>query len=671
MSMLNVLSEIVFTIGLTLGVGSSTFALIFYIQSLKDGTIEPIERRFLKTVFIVLRIGMILIGAGIVLIFLTSGVLLVPELVLLSIITLNALLMAYHRMPMQFGPVIAGGSWYSLFLYAKTPLGEIPNVYLLPIYGFVLLCVYSVFRFCIHRFTPGVRTFRGEVAADTETCTKYSTDASSFKVTPQAIYYPKNTQDIVSLISLCKKEHTTNPHASLTIRAGGTCMSGGPLNTGWIIDMTKHMNTVSIDPKNRTATVEMGAYFRDIEDAAKKHNLLFPAYTSSHRLCGIGGMLGNNASGEKSLRCGATSDNVLELEIVLADGSVERVVPKPLDRIETDREKKLVELHKKYGDKLKIARGNVKKSASGYRIEKIVEDTTFNAIPLFVGAQGTLGIITRAVLRLVPIPQHTELLLIPLSSLKEISGVIAIINNHNPEGLETFDQNTFSKAEEHLAQYAKIAKPYIAPKSHLVILAQFSEATQEATLERARACLDELATAGVHAEHVTNPEHAAALWEIRRHSFLLMRDYNPDGFRAVPCIEDVIVPLSALSPFITGLRTILKKHGVMYGYHGHIGDGSLRIIPVFDFTKATVHEDITNLMRDVFTLIKKLKGNISADHSDGIIRSPFLREFYGDELYESFEQVKQLFDPENIMNPNKKVGGTLELLAASLDRKKE
>ncbi len=668
--MFNIAIDILYTVGLTLGVGSSTFALIFYIRALEDGVVDVSEKRFMQTVYFVLRIGMI----GIFVSLLGNAFLRVDALpspyiawILLWVITLNAVLMSYRIMPMRFGPVIAGGSWYSLFLVSKTPVGEFSYLSMLIGYLFFLGFFYIVFQYVKNKFTVVKGSYGGDVMSDSVTLEQYSTDASSFKIQPQAVYYPKNVSDILALVSMCREKKKKEVTASLTLRAGGTCMSGGPLNTGWIVDMTKYMSHISIDRKQMTATVEMGAYFRDIEDKALKYKLMFAAYPSSHRMCGIGGMLGNNASGEKSLRCGATSDNVLELEVVLADGTVRRVAPKDINSIVDDKEKELLSLYTTYGARMHEASGDVKKSASGYRLEKLVEGNTFNAVPLFVGAQGTLGIITKAVLRLTPIPEHTELVIVSGQSLKDISSIIKTIFAYNPEGLETFDRNTFAKAEEHLTLHTQKVLPYIDRKAHLFILAQFSETTKEATAEHAQKCLAELTKQGYFAQHVTDPTDVVSAWEIRRNSFLLMRDHNPPNQRAVPCIEDVIVPLPVLGEFITELRSILKKRTVSYGYHGHIGDGSLRVIPIFDFASRAVSEEITALMKDVFALVKRLKGNISADHSDGIIRSPFLREFYGDELYGVFERIKKLYDPENIMNPNKKVGGSIGFLNRCLD----
>jgi FAD/FMN-containing dehydrogenase len=511
--------------------------------------------------------------------------------------------------------------------------------------------------------------FRGKMEVDTdpEVLEQYATDQSAFRIVPEAVYYPRDVKDVVSLVERANHDHDEGFEVSLTVRAGGTCMSGGPLNDGWIVDMTKHMNTVEIDPENKTATVEMGAYFRDVEDAAAEHGLMFAPYPSSRRICGIGGMIGNNASGEKSLRFGATSDNVLELEMVLADGTVRTYTEKALKEATEDDEKALVKLHKKHGATLSEAMGQVPKAASGYRLDKVVKDKTFNAIPLFVGSQGTLGIATKATLKLVPIPKYTELLVISAESLPQISDIVQTVFEHNPEGLETFDINTYAVAQKHLKKPAEIIRPYLSEQGHLFILAQFSEKSKKATHAQAVACRDALAAKGYPVHHITEKKIANAAWEVRRNSFTLMRDHNKKGHHAVPCIEDVIVPIPALGTFLQGLQDILTRRKITYGFHGHIGDGSFRIIPVFDFSSKTLTEDIAGLMKEVFALIKSLNGNMSADHSDGIIRSPFLEEFFGKKLYGVFEDVKKLYDPKGILNPHKKVGVTMEYLDACFE----
>jgi FAD/FMN-containing dehydrogenase len=514
--------------------------------------------------------------------------------------------------------------------------------------------------------------FKGEIEKDPAVLQAHATDASVFKVVPLAVMYPKNVSEVIEAVKMVAEEKKSNPEISLSVRAGGTCMSGGSLNTGYILNMTKYMNKVEIDPEHFTATVEMGAYFRDIESEAAKHGLMFAPYTSSHLICGIGGMIGNNASGEKSIRYGATIDNVLSLEVVLADGSVIHPGPEhTTDLIDDQKEGQstaLYNIYREYGAMLERAIGEVPKAASGYRLERVVKDDVFNMTPIFIGAQGTLGIVTKATLKLVPLPPFTRLLLISVDSLHDMPFILERVMKHNPEGVETFDINTYNRAKLHMQVDTDLIDHAVHSSTSALILAQFAEGSQEESDLQARNCMQELDVHKISYEFVDNAEVAAAAWRIRRVGYSVMRDYNEAGFRAVPCIEDIIVPISRFDVFIEELIKIMKQHDINYGYHGHIGDGALRIIPVFNFNDPEVARKIISFTRDVFVLVKKVKGNMSADHSDGIIRSPFLREFYGEEIYNAFEQIKQLFDPEGLFNPRKKVGAGEDMIHQWLDR---
>jgi FAD/FMN-containing dehydrogenase len=499
-----------------------------------------------------------------------------------------------------------------------------------------------------------------ESSDDASVLQRYATDVSWFTQTPKKVFYPKNTAEVATIVKAAQARKSAWDHVSVTVRAGGTCMSGGSLTDDTVIDMTKHMTHYSVDPITKTATAEMGVYFRDIEDEAKKHGLMFAGYPSSHRICGIAGMIGNNASGEKSLRGGATGDNIQSLEVVYADGTVHTVEPKSLDTIAEKEEHALFSIFKEYGESLRGMHAGIKKAAAGYRLDKVVRGNTFNAIPLFAGSQGTLGIITKATLSLVSTPVHTKLIVVSATALEKLNGAVQIALHHNAESLETFDKHTFEKACEHLREHADKLLPFVDSTAELFVLMQFSEETLEDTEAVTEACLKELLAASYHARLITDKDTEASAWQVRRNSFLLMRDHNEEGFRAFPCIEDVIVPPEKIGEFVDGLLPILGKWATHYGFHGHIGDGSLRIVPVFDFRKEPPLHQIFGLMDDTFALVKCLGGSISADHSDGIIRTPFLESFYGKDIAEAFRKVKTVYDPHNILNPGKKVGGTRE-----------
>ncbi len=246
--------------------------------------------------------------------------------------------------------------------------------------------------------------------------------------------------------------------------------------------------------------------------------------------------------------------------------------------------------------------------------------------------------------------------------------ILQTVMKHNPEGVETFDINTYNRAKLHMPADTDLIAHAVHESTGSLILAQFAEATQAETDAQAKKCMDELSSHKISFEYIEDPEIAAAAWRIRRVGYSVMRDYNEAGYKAVPCIEDIIVPIEHFDVFIEELVEVMKRHSIKYGYHGHIGDGALRIIPVFNFNDPEVANKIISFTREVFALVKKVRGNMSADHSDGIIRSPFLQEFYGSEIYEAFVKIKNLYDPEGIFNPHKKVDATEDHIHKWLDR---
>ena len=519
-----------------------------------------------------------------------------------------------------------------------------------------------------------IEDFEGEINEENQTLLEHSVDASAFQVMPAAVLYPKSISDIQSAIKYVEKikKEDQESNISISVRAGGTCMSGGSLNTGLILNLTKYLNKISVDPLEYTALVEMGAMFRDIEREATNLHLMFPPYTSSKDICGIGGMIGNNASGEKSIRLGATIDNVESLEVILHDGTHIKTGPQKisdierggvnLSKIENEIYKKLIDLYKSHGENLKSIVKTVPKVSSGYRLERVVKGEMVDLTPIFIGAQGTLGIVTKAILHLAPLPVYTRLVLISIDSLHELPFILHTVMNHNPEGVETYDINTFSRARKTLSSESVLVEPYFSGSATLIVLAQFSESTAEETDERAKDCINALHTHNIRAVFVDDPVLQASVWKIRRSSYSLMRDYNEGSFHAVPCIEDIIVPIDQFPEFIPRLIAILDKYRLFYGFHGHIGEGAFRVIPIFDLGNPKVTDSIISLSREVFLLVKELKGNMTADHGDGIVRSPFLREFYGEELYQAFKEIKEVFDPYGIFNPCKKIGATDELI---------
>lgn len=516
-----------------------------------------------------------------------------------------------------------------------------------------------------------------EFTDDEAVRTESSRDASIFMQTPQIVIYPRNSGEISTIVRNIKAP------LYLGTRAGGTCMTGAPLTESVLLNLTKHMGYIEVNPEEKTAIVEMGAMYRDIETKTMVHDMYLASYTSSKDMCGIGGMIGNNASGEKSIRHGATIDNVLSLKVVLSDGfeyefgeiaKDEFVVKTKLETLEGDiyrMVQKQLEMHKNTVNSLTVDHP-VTKCASGYRIDKVEKrnpktgEVTYNVASLFVGSQATLGIITEAKIKLTQKENHRKMIFIGIRELSELPTILKIVMDNDPESVETFDINTFERAKtfypEHTNRIENLLKsaPIKGMSYKLFIIAEFAGDDQEITLQQAKTTSQTLLQ--LHDLQVFSVDTDAdyeSIWLIRRTSFGVMRDFKDGTKHAVPCIEDVIVPITHFDIFVPKLIKILEDQHIFYGFHGHIGDGSMRVIPIFDLADTNISEQIDMLCKSVFSLVKELGGNMSADHSDGIIRTPYLREFYGEEIYNIFVDIKNTFDPKNIFNPGKKIGGTV------------
>lgn len=507
---------------------------------------------------------------------------------------------------------------------------------------------------------------------DNEQLTAVSRDSSVFMVRPQAIVFPRTVEELGTLVKNAPGNYVLAP------RAGGTCMSGGSLTSGIVVDLKKYMHQVIIKPETKHAEVDMGAYYRDIEKIAAAHGLMFAPYTSSKDVCGIGGMIGNNASGEKSVRFGATIDNVEKVWVVLRDGNEYEFGTVSDTEFQERQTRDTFEgsVYRELGHILFGAQAGldplqraVSKCSTGYRLERVhdIKNGTYNLAALFIGAQGTLGIVTRAVLKLVSLPQHKMLLAVPVPDLTKLPTVLMTVMAHHPEGCETFDKNTYEYAQPFLPNETQAIKQVMG-SAHLMILAQFSEDTHDNTKKVAYECLEELARKKITAHVVEDDVHADDYWKIRRSSFRVLRDGVKGTMHAVPCIEDIIVPIEKFDELVPSLMHILDERNISYGFHGHIGDGALRIIPLFDMADAKTPGRIIELCEVTFELVGHLGGHMSADHSDGIIRTPFVPDFYGPRTYRLFVAIKNLFDPENIFNPKKKVGGTRQDIEQTIIR---
>lgn len=527
---------------------------------------------------------------------------------------------------------------------------------------------------------------KGDVSIDQKILGAHSKDASIFQIQPKLVVFPKDTDDICALVDFVNDSKKNNKLLSLTARAGGTDMSGGPLSDSIIVSFTQYMNKIEGIDKDE-AVVEPGVYYRDFErQTLAKNGMILPPYPASREICTVGGMIANNAGGELTLRYGKMDQYVKELDVVLSDGSLSTF--KPLNKSELELVKKEEtlkgEIYRKVDallaankDIIAQAKPNVSKNSAGYPLWNVVDEKkgTFDLTKLFVGSQGTLGLITKAHLSLVKPKPHHAMLVIFLSDLAPLPKIVRRVRMFNPESFESYDDHTFRLATRYgydflkqigLWQSIALAFSFLpevwmtvsggVPK--LVLLAEFAEDTDEEAHAKARKAQESLADLSLSTQIAVGMMEKK-YWKIRRESFSLLRKHV-HGLHAAPFIDDIVVHPDDYPKFLPELSTLLGQYDIMHTIAGHIGDANLHIIPLVNLSRPEHREIIMKLTPQVYELVAKYHGSITGEHNDGIIRTPFLGMMYNQKILELFAEVKKIFDPNNIFNPGKKVGGTLD-----------
>lgn len=526
------------------------------------------------------------------------------------------------------------------------------------------------------------------IADDAPTLHAFSRDASIFQVTPQAVAFPKNTDDIRALVRFASHQ---DGKVWLTARGGGSDMSGGAVGESIIVDTTKYLNRI-LEVGKRRATAEPGMMYEAFEQATLAKGLIMPSYPASRSLAAIGGMVSNNAGGEKSLSYGQTKDYVHSVRAVLSDGKEYEFGPLLRDELNVKLEqqdfegeiyRKIYWLIEDHYDLIAKAKPRVSKNSSGYLLWEVWNRTTFNMAKLLTGSQGTLGIISRITFDLIRVRPHRGMLVVFLDDVGKLADVAQALLKHGPEELELFDDKTLSFTLRFLPDFVRVlggknlfslawqflpeVKMILTggfPK--LILLCEFSgDSAKEVNDTLTRAETD-MRSFDVKTRLAKTEKEAEKYWAIRRQSFNVLRNHSTKK-KTVPFIDDLIIRPEFMAEFLPQLQEILKPYKQLtLTIAGHAGDGNFHVIPLMDLSRPDARKVIEEIAEKVYSLVLKYDGSITAEHNDGLIRGPYVKRMYGPEVYELFRQVKQIFDPKGIFNPGKKVDVDWEWAMAHL-----
>jgi FAD/FMN-containing dehydrogenase len=510
----------------------------------------------------------------------------------------------------------------------------------------------------------------GEVMTSPDARRYFSTDGSILSVVPALVAYPRNENDVRKTARFTWQLAERGRVIPITARGAGTDQSGAALGTGIILAFPAHMHRIlELDDKSGVAIVEPGVNYGKLQQTLQTHDRYLPPFPASLEYSTVGGAVANNASGEKSVKYGSTRDYVRALRVVLANGEV----------METGRLTKK-ELGKKLGlstfegeiyravdamcdentELIEKMRLSVTKNSAGYDLMDIKRrDGSLDLTPLFVGSQGTLGIVTEIVLDTEMYNPNTTLLVAYLDDIEKAQSAVLELRGmpEMPSAIEMVDEqllNIVDKLNPNLLKDV-VAKPF--PKIVLLVeLDTPGERNQKKMAKKARKILETHAASVVEE---TDPVKQEQLWKIR-HSSATVVAHGEGGLKALPIIEDGIVPPERFREYIEGVYQLFTRNHLQVAIWGHAGDANLHMQPFMDLSQVGDRQKAFRILDEYYNLVISLGGSTSAEHGDGRLRAPYLEKLYGPEIYALFQKVKQIFDPYGTLNPGVKVNVTME-----------
>ena len=499
----------------------------------------------------------------------------------------------------------------------------------------------------------------GELSHATMRRALYTSDASLFRVVPSVVAYPRDADEVAAALAAC-----TSLGVPLTCRGAGTSIAGNSIGTGVILDFTRHLADITaLDPEARAATVQPGVVQAQLQRAAAPHGLRFGPDPSTHDRCTIGGMIGNDSCGSRSLQYGRTSDNVLALEVLTGGGQRLRLgAPDARGAAGADGDASAADAADAGGLVLAGLReavagglapirtelGRFGRQVSGYALQHLLPERGFDVRRALVGSEGTLVIVTSATVALVRDPPYRTLAVLGFPDMASAADAAPALLPLRPATCEGMDSRLVDVVRA-LPGGNRI--PDLPPGSGWLFVEVTGDSEAEA-LSRAREVLG--AGDAISGMVVTDPGHAAALWRIREQGAGLA-GRSPAGAPAYPGWEDSAVPPAQLGPYLRELEGLLAEYKLSGIPYGHFGDGCLHLRLDFPLDQPEGRAVLRGFLQQAAVLVTRYGGSLSGEHGDGRARGELLPLMYSAPVMELFGRVKDVFDPAGVLNPGVEV----------------
>ncbi|MEK7875823.1 MAG: FAD-binding and (Fe-S)-binding domain-containing protein, partial [Pseudomonadota bacterium] len=498
------------------------------------------------------------------------------------------------------------------------------------------------------------REIEGDVLFDAYSRGRYSTDASIYQIEPVGVVIPKTERDAQIALQIALEEGV-----AVLPRGGGTSQCGQTVGHALVIDHSKHLNQViAFDRDARTVCVQPGMVLDRLNAWLKPHGLWYPVDVSTSAQATLGGMAGNNSCGSRSIHYGNMVHNVRAIDAVLADGSEFEFGAVPADLGKFGAPRGYLELVRKVraiaareAEEIEHRFPKLLRRVGGYNLDR-VSGAGHNMAHLLVGSEGTLAYSKRIHLNCSPLPRHKALGVCHFPTFFRAMEAPQHIIKLKPVAVELVDRTMIGLARGN-PEFKTTVNRFLKGDPDAILLVEFAgsdHGEQLAKLKQLVELMGDLGLPGGVVE-VTDGALQRDIWEVRKAGLNIMMSMKGDG-KPVSFIEDCAVPLEHLAEYTDRLTRVFEKHGTKGTWYAHASVGCLHVRPILDM-RADGAQKMRAIAEEASAMVREYKGAYSGEHGDGLVRSEWIEPMFGPRIARAFEEIKDLFDPRNLLNPGK------------------
>ena len=497
----------------------------------------------------------------------------------------------------------------------------------------------------------------GEVRFDAGTRAMYANDFSIYRAVPIGVVIPRGPEDVIAAIEICREYG-----APVLPRGCGTAPSGQTTNVAVVFDYSKYYNgIVELDPDTRRARVQPGVICDQLRNAAEEHRLTYGPDPATHEYCTFGGMLGNNSCGTHSLMAGKTSDNVLELDVLLYDGTRMTLGPTLDEQLEKiiagggrkgEIYRRLKELRDRVADRVRDEFPDIPRRVSGYNLDQLLPENGFHVARAVVGSEGTCVNVLEATVRLVPSPQHRRTVVLGYADVFLAADHVPTLLQTNPIGLEGYDDQLIRNM---IAKHRLAAERSLLPEGRAWLYAEYGHDDPDEATAMARRALEQIGNGPqLEARLIEAKAEQVSVWKVRESA---VGDSRAPGYMdAEGNWEDAAVHPDKLGAYLRDFQKVLDDHGYRCVYYGHFGQGCVHTRMDFDLKTAAGVKTFRSFMETCAGLVVSYGGSLAGEYGEGHGRAELLPKMFGPELMAAFGEFKRIWDPDGKMNPNRLIG---------------